>query len=150
MFNIAIDGVYERCVLCRWGGRYDRFNLSFIPAYVKTKAKKQKVELPNEDHRSCPLAHEYDPDIHDAISQMRSLDGSQPVHAKHGPPVKFFAPKGESKYWVKKNAGVFGYFFFYTLDEVICPHLATMFEMKNFHPTTEAAVDELLAATVDV
>jgi hypothetical protein len=142
--------VCEREFLCRWGGRFDNFNLPFVPAYAKTKAKKMKLDLPKEDHRSCPLAHEYDPDIHDAIAQMRILDGSKPVHSKHGPPVKFFSPKGEPKYWVKSNAGVFGFFFYYMLDEVICPCLVNMFEMDIFHPKTEADVDELLAATVDV
>jgi hypothetical protein len=138
--------------MCRWGGKYDKLNLSYVPGYKKTQAKKNKVELPNQkdDYRSCPLSHEYDAHIHDALSQLRILDGARPVHAQHGPPVNFFSPKGQPKYWVGKKSGPFGFFFYYTLDEVICPYLAAMFEMDIFHPKTEAAVDELLAATVDL
>jgi hypothetical protein len=141
--------------MCRWGGRYKHFNPPFIPSYEKTKARKAKLDghpipdLPCDEYLICPLAHEYDAHIHDAIAQMRTLDGSH-VHAKHGPSVNFFAPKGEPKYWVGKKSGPFGFFFYYTLHEVICPALATIFEMEIFHPKTEAAVDELLAATVDL
>ena len=125
-------------------------NPPFIPNHERFRAKKQKQEVPKDEHRMCPLAHEYDPFIHDALSQLRILDGSQPVHRRHGPPVNFFAPKGEVKFWVKADAPVFGFFLYLTLDKVIGPYLANMFEMAIFHPQTEAASDELLAATVGV
>ena len=135
--------------MCRWGGRYENFNPPFIPSYEKTKAKKAKIEIPYAEHEMCPLAHEYDAHIHDAIAQMRTLDGSH-VHSKLGPSVNFFSPKGTAKYWAKEGAPVFGFFFFFTIDKVIGPYLANMFGMPIFHPQTEAAVDELLAATVDM
>ena len=50
----------------------------------------------------------YDPDIHDALSNLRRLDGSIPVHDKYGPPVNFFAPSGSRKYWVKQSTPVLG------------------------------------------
>ena len=103
-----------------------------------------------DDVRWCPLARQYDPDIHDAIAQLRTLDGSIPAHAKHGPPVNFFAPEGQVKFWVKKDATAFGFFLFYALDKAVCPYLATLFEMPILHPTTADEVDSLLAATVDM
>ena len=74
--------------------------------------------------KSCPLGHEYDADLHDAISHLRILDDSLPEHAKLGSAVNFFAPDGTAKYWVKSSSPVFGYFFYYTLDMAICPYLA--------------------------
>ena len=143
--------------MCRWGGRYKHFNPPFIPSYEKTKARKAKLDghpipdLPCDEYLICPLAHEYDAHIHDAIAQMRTLDGSH-VHAKHGPSVNFFAPKGEAKYWMRDGAPAFGYFFYYALDKVpvIGPYLDNLFGMPIFHPQSEAAVDTLLAATVNV
>ena len=85
---------------------------------------------------------------------MRSLDGTVPPHAKHCPPVDFFAPYGQPKFWVKKRANPFGYFFFYALDKANCPFLAETLGipllLPILHPTTPEQVDKLLAATVDV
>ena len=81
---------------------------------------------------------------------MRILDGTAPPHTKHGPPVNFFAPYGQPKFWVKKGAHPFGYFFFYALDKAICPFLAETLGIPLLHPTTPEQVDKLLAATVDV
>ena len=74
-------------------------------------------------------------------------------HPKHGSAVNFFAPAGELKYWVKESTQEFGFFLYYTLDMVICPflaRLASVFGMRIWHPTTEAEVDEHLAAEVKV
>jgi len=100
--------------------------------------------------RSCPLGHEYDADVHDAIAHLRILDGSLAPHSKHGRSVNFFAPPGEAKYWVRPSSPVFGFFFFYTLDKAVCPYLASIFGMSIWHPTTEAEVDKLLGAGVQV
>ena len=55
------------------------------------------------------------------------------------------------KYWVRESTPAFGFFFYYTLDTVICPYLVSSFGgMKIWHPHTETKVDELLAAGVDV
>ena len=98
----------------------------------------------------CPLGHQYDPDLHDAIAHLRILDGSLPEHSKHGRAVNFFAPDGTAKFWVKASSPVFGYSFYYTLDMAICPYLASIFGMPIWHPTNEAEVDELLKAGVKV
>ena len=41
-------------------------------------------------------------------------------------------------------------FLHYTLDMAVCPYLASIFGMPIWHPTTEAEVDELMAAEVSV
>ena len=65
--------------------------------------------------------------------------------------LTFFAPEGEMKYWVRKSTPAFGLFFYHTLDMMICPYLVSSFgEMKIWHPSTEAEVDQRLAAGVDV
>ena len=106
-------------------------------------------------HGSTITSYDEDSDIHNAISQMRSLDGTVPPVAKHGPPlpgppVNFFAPYGQPKFWVKKGAHPFGYFFFYVLDKAICPFLAETLGIPFLRPTTQEQVDRLLAVTVDV
>jgi hypothetical protein len=88
--------------------------------------------------------------VHYAIAQLRILDGSLPEHPRHGRAVNFFSPAGSQKYWVKSSTPVFGFFFYYTLDMVICPYLVSIFGMSIWHPKTEAGVDELLGAGVPV
>ena len=100
--------------------------------------------------KSCPLGHEYDVDLHDAVAHFRILDGSLPEHPNLGRSVNFFAPVGEEKYWVRSNTPVFGYFFYYTLDMAVCPYLASIFGMPIWHPKNKAQVDELLNAGVKV
>ena len=53
--------------------------------------------------RSCHLGHEYNPEIHDALSNLQILDGSLPEHARHGYAVNLFVPKREMKYWVRES-----------------------------------------------
>ena len=62
----------------------------------------------------CPFgsADNYDADIHDALVNMRRLDGSPAPHDKYGPPVKFFAPKGSRKYWISKRTPILGYVYY--------------------------------------
>ena len=118
----------------------------------KTKLADPKVLSEELSLKSCPLGHEYDADLHDAIAHLRILDGSLPEHAKLGRAVNFFAPAGTAKYWVKSSSSVFGYFFYYTLDRdmAICPYLASIFGMPIWHSTKEAVVDEILNAGVQV
>ena len=112
---------------------------------VDPKVRSEELSL-----KSCPLGHEYDPDLHDAVAHFRILDGSLPEHPSFGRSVNFFAPKGEAKYWVRSNTPVFGYFFYYTLDMAVCPYLASIFGMPIWHPRDEDEVDELLKARVEV
>ena len=116
----------------------------------RTKLADPKVLSEELSLKSCPLGHEYDADLHDAIAQLRILDGSLPEHAKHGPAGNVFAPAGTAKYWVKSSSPVFGYFFYYTLDMATCPYFASIFGMPIWHPIKDAEVDELLNAGVQV
>ena len=100
--------------------------------------------------KSCPLAHNYDSELHDLISRLRIVDGSLPEHATYGRSVDFFAPAGQPKYWVKNSTPPFGFFFYYTLDMAICPYLVSIFGIQALHPNTEDEVDELLKLGVDV
>jgi hypothetical protein len=136
-----------------WKGKFTYFARPYFAPYEITKRTKQAdAKLLSEELSlsSCPLGHQYDSDLHDAISHLRILDGSLPEHPRHGRSVNFFAPEGTAKYWVKSSSPVFGYFFFYTLDMAVCPYLASIFGMPIWHPTNEAEVDELLKAGVNV
>ena len=115
-----------------------------------TKAKKEHVALPRDQPMWCPMVREYDPNIHSAVAQLRVLDGSIPIHSKHGAPVNFFAPAEAVEFWVKASTPAFGFFLFYTLDRVVCPYLANLFGMRILHPTTEGEVKSHLDASVDV
>ena len=103
---------------------------------------------------------------------MRRLDGTIPVHSKYGAPVNFFTLVGIRKYWVKSSSPVLGYllwyiipfmyfmliiflpvegfFLFHTLDKVVRPFCVKCFDMPIWHPTNEVALDELMAAQVDM
>ena len=122
--------------------------------YEKTKLLKcgeEAVDFVKQFSKdSCPLSYVYDLDLHEAIAHLRILDGSLPPHTKYGRSVDFFAPVGQSKYWVRASTPVFGFFFYYTLDKAICPYLADIFGMPIWHPSTEEEVDELLKASVNV
>ena len=127
----------------RWEGRYEKFNPVHYPNHHVTKAKKEQVAaFPRDQLTWCPLVREYGPNIHYAVAQLRVLDGSIPVHPKHGAPVNFFAPAGAVKFWVT-STHTFGFFLYYTLDKVVCLYLANLFGMHIFHPTTEEEMKAL-------
>jgi hypothetical protein len=90
--------------------RYERFGALFVPNHVKTKLKRQQQTITVDDSKICPLQTLYDADIHDALANLRRLDGTIPKHDKYGPPVNFFAPPGIRKYWVKSSTPVLGYY----------------------------------------
>jgi len=81
-----------------WKGNFANFARPYFAPYEITKRTKladAKVLSEELSLSSCPLGHQYDPDLHDAISHLRILDGSLPEHPKHGRAVNFFAPKGQ-------------------------------------------------------
>ena len=59
----------------------------------------------------------YDADVHDAVANLRKLDGDIPVHPQYGMPVNFFAPQKSRKYWTKPSTAELGYFipYFWTI-----------------------------------
>ena len=48
-------------------------------SHQRRKANRQEAADP-EESKMCPLAHEFDLQIHDAIANLRRLDGSIPPH----------------------------------------------------------------------
>ena len=71
--------------------------------------KRKNEPVTFDDSKMCPLQTLYDADIHDAIANLRRLDGNIPIHEKYGAPVNFFSPPGSRKYWVKASTPVLGY-----------------------------------------
>ena len=68
----------------RWEGRYEKFNPVHYQNHHGIKVKKEHVALPRDQPTWCPLVRKYDPNIHYAVAQLRVLDGSIPIHSKHG------------------------------------------------------------------
>ena len=75
---------------------------------MKTRNRRQGIVSEADDTRQCPFLEHYDGNLHDALANMRRLDGSIDPHPQYGPPVNFFAPKGTRKYWVKASTPVLG------------------------------------------
>ena len=74
--------------------------------------KRKNEPVTFDDSKMCPLQTLYDPDIHDAIANLRRLDGNIPIHEKYGAPVNFFSPPGSRKYWVKASTPGLGYVYY--------------------------------------
>ena len=73
--------------------RFDSFGPLYIPAYKKQHMKKNDVPVPVDDSRMCPLGVYYDADVHDALSNLRKLDGDIPVHPQYVACLLFFLPR---------------------------------------------------------
>ena len=72
--------------------------------------KKHDVAAPVDNSRMCPLGVFYDADVHDALGNLRKLDGDIPVHPQYGMSVNFSAPQKSRKYWTKPSTAELGYF----------------------------------------
>jgi hypothetical protein len=100
--------------------RFDRFGPIYYPPHQKQKKKKNDIPAPVEASKMCPMEVYYDGDIHDAVANLRKLDGTIPVHHQYGVPVNFFAPKGSRKYWTKVSTPELGYFIhFFALFQLL-------------------------------
>ena len=105
------------CVSGRFPLKYEHFCAVFVANHIKTRNRRSGVPSrgdQNDDSKMCPFgsADHYDADIHDALANMRRLDGSPAPHDKYGPPVNFFAPKGSRKYWISKRTPILGYVYY--------------------------------------
>ena len=105
------------CLSGRFPLKYDHFCSVFVANHIKTKNKGKGLHArgdKDDDSKMCPFgsADYYDADIHDALANMRRLDGSPLPHEKYGPPVNFFAPKGSRKYWITKKTPILGYVYY--------------------------------------
>ena len=90
--------------------RFERFGPLYILPHKRQSMRKSDIPVPVDDSRMCPLGTLYDPDVHDALSNLRRLDGNIPVHPQYGMPVNFFAPQKSRKYWTKPSTAELGYF----------------------------------------
>ncbi len=71
----------------------------------------------------CSLEVYYDADVHDALANLRRLDGDIPVHPQYGMSVIFFDPQKSSKYWTRPSSAELGYFNPYSLHYFNYGHL---------------------------
>ena len=105
------------CVSGRFPLKYEHFCAVFVANHIKTRNRRSGLPSrcdKDDDSKMCPFgnADNYDADIHDALANMRRLDGSPAPHDKYGPPVNFFAPKGSRKYWISKRTPILGYVYY--------------------------------------
>ena len=94
------------CVAGSWGGWFNYFCAVYRTSHQRRKANRQEAADP-EESKMCPLAHAFDLQIHDAIANLRRLDGSIQPHKDHGRSVDFFTEKGKRKFWLKSRTPVF-------------------------------------------
>ena len=93
--------------------KFERFCAVYVANHVKNKNRRsgKPTRGEDEDSKTCPFnfADHYDADIHDALANMRRLDGSPLPHERYGPSVNFFAAKGCCKNWITKKTPALGY-----------------------------------------
>ncbi len=73
-------------------------NVSMLALFRTVLFKKNEQHVGIDESKVCPLAASYDGDIHDALANLRRLDGNIPVHERYGVPVTFFAQMVAQKY----------------------------------------------------
>ena len=92
--------------------KFERFCAVYVANHVKNKNRRsgKPTRTEDEDSNTCLFncADHYDADIHNALANMRRLDGSPLPHERYGPPVNFFAAKGSRKYWITKKTPALG------------------------------------------
>jgi hypothetical protein len=77
--------------------------------------RKNNVPALVDESKMSQLELYYDADIHDAVANLRKLDGDIPMHPQYGMPVNFFAPPKSRKFWTKSSTAELGYF-----DSYVC------------------------------
>jgi hypothetical protein len=78
------------------GKQFDRFGPLYIPPHKKHSMRKNNVAVPVDESKMCPLEVYYDADVHDALANMRRLDGDIPVHHQYGMSDHCFAAKNRT------------------------------------------------------
>ncbi len=73
--------------------RFDRFGPIYYPPHQKQKIKKNDIPAPVEASKMCPIEMYYDGDIHDAVANLRKLDGTIPVHPQYECQIIFMPPR---------------------------------------------------------
>ena len=101
--------------VCSFPGKFERFGRLYIAPHKKQAMRKNHVPAPVDASKMCPLEMFYDADVHEAVANLRKLDGDIPVHPQYGMPVNFFAPQKSRKFWTKPSTAELGYFNHYFL-----------------------------------
>jgi hypothetical protein len=96
--------------VCSFPGKFERFGPLYIPPHKKQAMRKNNLPAPVDASKMCPLEMFYDADVHEAVANLRILDGDIPVHPQYGMPVNFFAPQKSRKFWTKSSTPELGYF----------------------------------------
>jgi hypothetical protein len=78
-----------------------------------------------------------------AIGYMRRIDGALPPAKSGLKSLDFFAGKGKSRFFVRESQPYYGWWFYYAMEEVICPLISRVISDK-FFPKTAARVDQLM------
>ena len=135
--------------------------------------RKNNLPAPVDASKMCPLEMFYDADVHEAVANLRILDGDIPVHPQYGMPVNFFLPKNRASSGpshLLRNWGtsvrtfalfqlwslfslltyINRFFLFLVLDKAVCPFLVKHFEMGLWHPTDEVSLDALMNDEIDM
>ncbi len=135
--------------------------------------RKNNVPALVDERKMCPLELYYDADIHDAVANLRKLDGDIPVHPQYGMPVNCFAPQNRASSGPSPLLWNWGtsirtfalfqlwslfslltyinrFFLFLVLDKAVCPFLKKHFDMGLWHPTDEVSLDALMNAEIDM
>ena len=90
--------------ICSFPGKqFERFGPLYIPPHKKLNMRKNDVPVPVDDSKICPLEVFYDADVHDALANLRKLDGDISVRHQYGMSVNFFAHKKSRRYWTKPS-----------------------------------------------
>jgi hypothetical protein len=143
----------------RFPSKYERFCVLYVPPnHLKSRNKRNGVDVQLDESKQCPFVKHYDGHLHDVLANLHCLDGNIETHPQYGVPVHLFAPKGKQKYWAKASLElqslgkciVFDtsqppflislcgrYCLFLVLDKVVCPFLVKYFEMPIWHPSSE-------------
>ena len=82
--------MHSKALVAQLEGKICALCSSLFRPLQKTKMSKgaDPKALEELSFKSCPLGHEYDPDLHDAVAHFRILDGSLPEQASLGSSVK--------------------------------------------------------------
>ena len=85
------------CVAGSWDGLFNYFCAVYQTGHQRRKANRHEA-ADQEESKMCPLAHDFNLQIHYAIVNLRRSDGSILPHQDHGRSVDFFTGKGKRKF----------------------------------------------------
>ncbi len=100
---LIIFTYFKLCFLSgRFPWKFERSCAVYVTNHNKTKNRRSGLPTRNkdDDSKSCPfnfVDHYDDPDIHNALANIRRLDGSPTTHGRYCPPVIFSPPRAAAR-----------------------------------------------------